>query len=99
MQGTQSCVIDPVVFAAYAGFVTFNVTSITSGMAPLSILAGNHTAGNSTVLSLDRCIFPGSGPHTPIFAGNLVRLGVGSQVLKPGIIFINYEAYNIARGV
>lgn len=62
--------------AAYAGYVTFNVTSITSGMAPLAMLAGNYTSGNGTLLPLDRCVFPGSGPEAPIFAGYLVRVGL-----------------------
>ena len=59
--------------AAYAGFVSFKVVSVTSGMAPLSVLGQNYTVGNGTVLPLDHCIFPGSGPHTPIYAGSLVH--------------------------
>jgi len=53
--------------AGFAGYVQFSVTSITSGLAPLSALAET----NST--QLDSCIFPGTGPMTPIFAGSLVR--------------------------
>lgn len=52
----------------FAGYVTFSVTSATSGMAPLSALA----ATNST--ALDECIFPGTGPATPRYVGTLVSL-------------------------
>lgn len=50
----------------FGGYVTFSVTAVTSGMAPLSVLA----SGNSTLL--DQCIFPGTGPDTPRYIGTLV---------------------------
>ncbi len=46
------------------------MTSVTSGMAPLSLYGANSTATNAT---LNSCIFPGSGPASPVFSGQLVR--------------------------
>ena len=46
------------------------MTSVTSGMAPLSLYGSNSTATNAT---LNSCIFPGSGPTSPVFSGQLVR--------------------------
>ena len=64
--------------AGFAGYVEFSVTSVSSGMAPLSALAAADGAANSTDAStsnstlLDLCIFPGTGPTTPLYASLLV---------------------------